>query len=154
EPLHEALHARLMVALAGSGRQADALELFVDLRARLSAELGIEPGPELRRAQLHVLRQQIPSAADGLFGTSNYLPRDIDDFVGRAAETDRLTEAIGGCAVVAISGMAGVGKSALAIHLGHRLADRYPDGQLYVDLYGNGPLTPEAALDSLLRQLG
>lgn len=63
EPMHEGLHTRLMLALAGSGRQAAALALFDDLHTRLATELGIEPGPEVRAAQLHVLRQEVPAAA-------------------------------------------------------------------------------------------
>jgi DNA-binding SARP family transcriptional activator len=60
EPLHEALQARMMLALAGAGQQAAALELFAALRERLANELGIEPGPEVRTAQLRVLRQDLP----------------------------------------------------------------------------------------------
>lgn len=65
EPLHEAAYARLMLALAVAGQQAAALKLYDDIRKRLSDDLGIEPGSELRQAQLRVLRQdiQFPSGA-------------------------------------------------------------------------------------------
>lgn len=63
EPLHEALHARLILALAGTGRQAAALDLFATLRGRLAGELGIAPGPLVRAAHLRVLRQDLPPAA-------------------------------------------------------------------------------------------
>lgn len=99
----------------------------------------------------------------------NFLPYDIPDFAGRAEELHRLlsfgtshAEKSGHsfpCATVAaIDGMAGIGKTALAIHAAHRLADRYPDGQLFVDLRahtaGQTPVTPGAALEVLLRQSG
>ncbi|MFC9432976.1 BTAD domain-containing putative transcriptional regulator [Nocardia sp. NPDC057030] len=161
EPLHEGLHARLMTALAGNGQQAAALELYDNLTERLSAELGIEPGPEIRTAQLRVLRQEIPAAGRGSLGGLNFLPRDMDDFVGRAAEIDDLAQALWkatGPGVHVLSGMAGIGKTTLAVHLGHRLADRFPDGRLFVDLHTHSgthaPLTVQAALDALLRQLG
>jgi DNA-binding SARP family transcriptional activator len=159
EPLHEGLHARLMTALAGNGQQAAALELFEDLSTRLSTELGIEPGPELRAAQLTVLRQEV--APRTAVAGHNFLPRDLPDFVGRDTELDRLAAALlttGGNAVHALSGMAGVGKTALAVRLGHRLAAWFPDGQLFVDLHTHNsrhaPLTAQAALHTLLRQLG
>ncbi|MFE6052075.1 BTAD domain-containing putative transcriptional regulator [Kitasatospora sp. NPDC056446] len=60
EPLHEGLHARLIRALADSGEQAAALDVFGRLRARLDEELGIAPGPEVREAHLRVLRRQPP----------------------------------------------------------------------------------------------
>ncbi len=65
EPLHEGLHARLMLALAADGQQAAALEVFDTIRGRLQEELGIEPGAEIRAAHLRVLRQQIPVEGAG-----------------------------------------------------------------------------------------
>ncbi|MFI6046966.1 BTAD domain-containing putative transcriptional regulator [Nocardia sp. NPDC051321] len=161
EPLHEGLHSRLMTALAGSGQQAAALELFDDLTERLSTELGIEPGPEIRAAQLTVLRQEISVPSRRSLGGPNFLPRDMDDFVGRTAEMHRVTQALRTANVPGVhvlSGMAGIGKTALAVHVGHTLADRFPDGLLFVDLHTHSgthtPLTAQAALDALLRQLG
>ena len=92
----------------------------------------------------------------------NFLPYDTPDFAGRAAELDRLAyPQPGGGGVVmisAIDGMAGIGKTALAVHAGHRLAGHFPDGQLFVDLHahtaGQVPIEVGAALGILLRQLG
>ncbi|HTI24465.1 MAG TPA: BTAD domain-containing putative transcriptional regulator [Kutzneria sp.] len=161
EPLHEGLHARLMTALAGNGQQAAALELFDDLSKQLSAELGIEPGPEIRAAQLTVLRQEVPTPTREVPAGRNFLPRDVHDFIGRAAEIDHLAETlltVRGPGVHALTGMAGIGKTTLSVHLGHRLAPWFPDGQLFVDLHTHSgkhaPLTAQAALDALLRQLG
>ena len=93
---------------------------------------------------------------------ANFLPYDTPDFAGRAVELDQLARpqpgAGGVVTISAIDGMAGIGKTALAIHAGHRLADRFPDGQLFIDLQahtpGQAPLDPGAALEILLRQLG
>ncbi|MFC9435644.1 BTAD domain-containing putative transcriptional regulator [Nocardia sp. NPDC057030] len=91
---------------------------------------------------------------------ANFLPYDIPDFTGRAAELDRLGELDqrGPGGIVAIDGMAGVGKTALAIHSAHRLAEHYPDGQLFIDLQAyaaeRAAVAPAAALEILLRQLG
>ncbi|WP_449065147.1 ATP-binding protein, partial [Planomonospora algeriensis] len=88
---------------------------------------------------------------------SNFLPYDIPDFAGRTAELDRLV-AERGRTIVTIDGMAGIGKTALAVRAAHRLADRFPDGQLFIDLRahtaGRDPLPASAALEVLLRQLG
>jgi tetratricopeptide (TPR) repeat protein len=88
------------------------------------------------------------------------LPHGVPDFVGRGAELDRLLAAVDGtpAPVLLIDGMAGVGKTTLALHAAHLLADRYPDGSLYLDLHGHSPsrgaLEPAAALGALLRDLG
>jgi DNA-binding SARP family transcriptional activator/tetratricopeptide (TPR) repeat protein len=89
----------------------------------------------------------------------NFLPYDTPDFSGRAAELDLLTGTGSetGAALWLIDGMAGVGKTALAVHAAHRLAGRYADAQLFVDLQANTgrePTPAGTALEILLRQLG
>jgi DNA-binding SARP family transcriptional activator/tetratricopeptide (TPR) repeat protein len=87
------------------------------------------------------------------------LPYDLPDFAGRGGELARLlVPGPGAMVITAIDGMAGVGKTALAVHAAHRLADRYPDGRLFCDLHahtaGAPAVTAEAALERLLRMLG
>ncbi|NAS20953.1 hypothetical protein GT755_04540 [Herbidospora sp. NEAU-GS84] len=170
QPLREHLHAQWMLALYRSGRQADALRAYRDLRRRLNVDLGIEPSPPLQRLHQQILGGHADLAAPA--GTPpvvpRELPRDIASFTGRTAEIAFLdeiatvpdaAEARGSSPVIgAVDGMAGVGKTTLAVHVAHRLADRYPDGQLFVDLRGftrgGAPVDPGDALDQLLRSLG
>ncbi|MFB8278509.1 AfsR/SARP family transcriptional regulator [Nocardia colli] len=90
----------------------------------------------------------------------NFLPYDIPDFAGREAELAQLSHPTDGpsTTIVVLDGMAGIGKTTLAIHTAHHLADRYPDGRLFVDLQGHTPgsepVDPVVALENLLRQLG
>ncbi|MGW4594876.1 BTAD domain-containing putative transcriptional regulator [Streptomyces sp. NPDC004457] len=262
-PLREAYHRQLMLALHRTGRQAEALAVHRDLRARLVEELGIEPGPGVREAHVEVLRgtggerrrgpeygdSPLPAGqsgqprrsgepADGdgdgrrdgegdrtgtgtpsgtvtgpgtgtASGTAGgsmggaaspapraapaspstppaasaapasareadgpsarqtprpaQLPAPPAHFTGRAdvrRELRRtLTEPSAQApAVAVVSGMAGVGKSALALHVAHELRERFTDGQLYVNLHGATPgmtpLTATQALSALLRDLG
>ncbi len=87
----------------------------------------------------------------------NDVPADLFDFTGREAESARVVELLRTVGSVAIDGMAGVGKTSLAVHLAHRLAPAYPDGGLYLDLHGftpgQEPLEPHAALGLLLSAL-
>ncbi|MEU7477925.1 BTAD domain-containing putative transcriptional regulator [Lentzea sp. NPDC042327] len=138
-PLAERLRGQLMTALARGGRRADAMRVFRETRRVLVDELGVEPGEQLQQ----LYRDVLEGARDT---RRNYLPRDAGDFTGRAAELDRLLGGDGG--VWWIEGPAGVGKTALAVHAAHRLAERYPDGQLFVDLH-----SPSGALDALLRAM-
>ncbi len=170
EPLHEGLHARLMLALAGDGEQAAALGLFAEVRARLRQELGVEPGPELQAAHLRVLRQEIrpphrgPAPLAPAVAVPAQLPVDLDGFAGRAdelAQLDALAPATAAhpaaVAITVLCGTAGVGKTALAVHWAHRTAHRFPDGQLFVNLHGHAPgpaLSSQQALGHLLRALG
>lgn len=158
DPLHEVVHARLMVALAGVGRQAEALEVFEALRQRLLRDLGTGPGPELREAHRRVLRQQVSGPAGGPLRARYGLPPGSPDIVGREQELDRVwPDAVpGGAAkILSVVGMPGVGKSQFALRLAHALvADgHYRDQQLYADL-GEAGADEAAVLASFLQRLG
>ncbi|WP_433449192.1 ATP-binding protein [Streptomyces sp. CA-142005] len=87
----------------------------------------------------------------------NDLPRDVPDFTGREERLAAVLAAVASHRAVSVDGMAGVGKTCLAVHAAHRLAADFPDGQLYVDLHGftegRPPLDPDAALRMLLGAL-
>ncbi|WP_213453872.1 AfsR/SARP family transcriptional regulator [Rhizomonospora bruguierae] len=168
-PLRERLRALLMIALYRAGRAGDALAAYRQARQALAGELGIEPGPALQHLHQRILRGDRALAAGLSPGTDpppppppRTLPRGATDFTGRAAAVTRLLDAIerapaGTPVVRVIDGMPGSGKTTLAVHLGHLLAGRYPDGQLFVDLHGHSerdPMDPGTALTTLLRQLG
>lgn len=165
QPLDERMAAQLMVALYHSGRQADALEHFDRTRRRLARELGSDPSPPLRRVHEAILRGRVAEAEPVARVVRNDLPGDLSDFTGREEELRHVLAAIPAnpgapTAVVidAIDGMAGVGKTTLAVHLAHLLTDRYPDAQLFVDLHGHASdraaMDPMTALETLLRALG
>ncbi|MEU5261516.1 BTAD domain-containing putative transcriptional regulator [Amycolatopsis sp. NPDC021455] len=173
-PGHERLWGQLMIALYRAGRQADALDTFARARTVLVERFGLDPSPRLVEVHRRVLandsRLDAPAApaavtvrAEPARPVRSDLPGDIADFAGRRAELDRLLgsglDAPGLALVIeALDGMAGVGKTTLAVHAAHRLAERYPDAQLFIDLHGHTPgqppIDPAAALDSLLRALG
>ncbi|GIJ44647.1 SARP family transcriptional regulator [Virgisporangium aliadipatigenens] len=166
EPLHEALAARLMTALAGAGEQSAALATYDTMRRRLADELGVEPGPDLRAAHLKVLRQEVPRAASGPVESRRpdpvavrpaQLPAPTALFVGRDGQLDELNAGLDDGVPSVITGPAGVGKTTLALHWLHGLAERFPDGQLYVNLRGfdrAGKLRPEQAVRGFLQALG
>ena len=180
-PLREAFHGQLMLALYRSGRQAEALEAYRDLRRATVGELGVEPGLSLQELHHRILRSDAglilsrplpeqpprPSVTPPTRSAPRQLPADTRLFTGRRDELDALVElaeaaakgADAGMVVIsAINGMGGIGKTALAVRAGHRAAERFPDGQLFLDLRGYdsrlAPLAAEDALDYLLRSLG
>jgi len=174
-PLRELLRGQLMLALYRSGRQADALDTYRAGRLLMVEELGIEPGPGLRRMHEQVLAADpaldlpAPAAVTARGGfqpaAARTLPRDIAAFTGRQAELACLmgtladTAADGGAiGIHAIGGMAGVGKTTFAVHAAHLLARNFLDGQLFVPLHahtaGQRPVDPGDALASLLLTTG
>ncbi|XVU22844.1 tetratricopeptide repeat protein [Actinoplanes sp. CA-054009] len=146
-PLNESLQARLLLMLAAAGRPGEAQRRYEETRARLAAELGVEPGPELAAAARKLIRPAVVAQ----------LPHTLPGFTGREGELTAALTLLDRERVGAISGMAGVGKTTFAVQLAHRVADRCPDGQLYLNLRGFGPgdaMDPAAALVRLLGSLG
>jgi DNA-binding SARP family transcriptional activator len=170
-PLRERLTGSLMLACYRSGRQADALGAYRTLRTALVEELGLEPGPAIRELHERILADD-PDLREGEVvprrsarHTPRQLPAAPRQFTGRADEVDALTalaehgeQPAGTVVICAIDGMGGIGKTALALHAAHLLADRYPDGQLFLDLHGYTkglePREPADALAVILQSLG
>ena len=100
----------------------------------------------------------------GIAAATHTLPRDIASFTGREPEIESILAAVAGAGpsgvvdICAINGMAGIGKTALAVHAAHQLAGRFPDGQVFLQLHGHTPghrpVDPADALGSLLRASG
>ncbi len=170
-PTHENLHALLMLALYRCGRQAEALAVYRRLREVLIADLGAEPTTQTRDLHHQILTGDpalaVPAPPSVPTGRVPMVPRElpaaVPDFIGRDTELSVLTrlaeEATRGTVVIsAIGGTAGVGKTALALHFAHRVADLFPDGQLYANLRGfapsGAPATPAEVIRGFLDVLG
>ncbi|MEV7438354.1 AfsR/SARP family transcriptional regulator [Streptomyces griseoviridis] len=175
-PVRERLRAQLMAALYRCGRQAEALRAYHEGREVLAEELGVDPGPDLTAAyqsllsrELDTLPQPAPSltsAVPTLSAPPVMIPPLPTDFTGREREFDVLcrrltpTEANGRAAFqprrLLISGMPGVGKTALAVRVAHAVADQFPDGLLYARLRADDGTVADCGkvLVTLLRALG
>ncbi|GLY97872.1 BTAD domain-containing putative transcriptional regulator [Actinoplanes sp. NBRC 103695] len=170
-PFRERFHAQLMIALYRAGRRADALAAYRRVRRLFATELGLEPRPELSGLHGAMLRgDEVIGGGPGPASRSSrpvpsQLPPDTAVFTGRDRELDRLSELLGervatGTPVViaTIGGIGGVGKTWLALHWAHRHLDRFPDGNLFVNLRGfdphSRPLSGAEAVRGFLSALG
>lgn len=176
-PFRERLRELLMLALYRAGRQGEALSAYQQAREMLVDELGIEPGHRLQRLHRQILAAdpaldgEEPDACEHREapegGPRGEAPRQLKaglpDFTGRATQVRRLRETLlppsgrrpGSVTVAAITGPGGIGKTTLALYVGHEVADLFPDGQLFLSLGGaTSPVPPAELLSRLLRDLG
>ena len=175
QPLRERAWYLLMLAHARAGQRDKALHAYRRARDVLVAELGVEPGKDLKELQSMILGGDLPPLAPEPRNKGIcQLPPDIADFVGRQGELAAAIEALGPdhqratttsparipptptVPLCVISGQGGVGKTALAVHIAHHVRHDFPDGQLYINLRGgeSQPTDPEEALGRFLRALG
>ncbi|HVX45533.1 MAG TPA: BTAD domain-containing putative transcriptional regulator, partial [Mycobacteriales bacterium] len=129
-PLRERLSSQLMTALYHTGRQADALTHYERTRTALSAELGVDPSPELQRIHLELLRGELPERRP----PPTNLRAQLTSFVGRDAEVQRLAEALSRSRLVSIVGPGGAGKTRLASEAAATMLTTAPDGVWFVGL--------------------
>ncbi|ADD43539.1 AfsR/SARP family transcriptional regulator [Stackebrandtia nassauensis] len=162
-PYRQDMAALLMRALHQCGRGTEALEVYATLRSRLAEELGIDPTRALRDLHLEILRadgegaRTSAPARQSVGEVPAQLPADIAGFTGRASQLaalDAMLDQADGASVLAtVAGAGGIGKTALAVHWARLRADRFPDGQLFVNLRGFDHSAPLSAHDVLTRFL-
>ncbi|HEY5835803.1 AfsR/SARP family transcriptional regulator [Streptomyces sp.] len=169
-PDNEIVIRNLMTALHRSGHQAEALGVYAGLRRRLVSHLGVDPDSETQELYTRILRAgpgpaakapQAPRVAPAAARIPHQLPRG-PRLVGREQELAMLDGFVASAAaepsIRVIEGPPGIGKTALAVHWGHRVAPRFPDGQVFVDLHGSEGdqdiQEPEALIRLVLRSLG
>jgi predicted ATPase/DNA-binding SARP family transcriptional activator len=153
-PVRERLWRLLVLALYRDERQADALAASRRARDTLATELGLEPGEELRRLEQAVLRQEVPAARPPL---RHNLPAPLTSFLGRGHDLAELDRLLGAARLITLTGPGGAGKTRLAVEVGTRAVERFPDGVWLADLAGiaDPDLVPAQVMEALgVRQEG
>ena len=152
-PLRESLWVRLMGVLDRTGRRADALAAYQELYRILREELGAQPGAEAQAVHRRLLADDAGPAASA---PPAMLPPSDGAFRGCAdalASLDALLEPAAGAARIAVvDGPRGIGKTTTVLHWAHRVADRFPDGSLYMNLRGFSPASAPLASDVVVRR--
>jgi predicted ATPase/DNA-binding SARP family transcriptional activator len=154
-PYRERLCAQLVLALYRCGRQADALRTLRVARRTLAGELGLEPGPDLRRLERAVLEQRadlLPDRRPGGARGGASLPAPLSSFVGRVRECTEVAALLAASRLVTLVGTGGAGKTRLAVEVSRRRAADGPAETWLVDLT---PLaTPELVGETVAAALG
>lgn len=171
-PLREALRYQLMLALYRCDRIPEALQVYRETRHTMIEELGIEPGARLQQLEHAILTSDtaldLPSSAETVRAKReqipHLLPADIADFTGRDEQVGEIARHLVGASekarfavpVLLVVGKGGVGKTSLAIHAAHAVADHFVDGQLFADLHGAGAhrVSPMQVLERFIRAFG
>jgi DNA-binding SARP family transcriptional activator len=173
-PLRERMRAQLMAALYRSDRQAEAFATYQEGCRLLADELGVDPGPKLKRTYQAILTGELKNGQQPGIETGSAVtfaspltstpPTATPDFTGRAAELAATGAAVSGLRsvgygqrrIITVLGMTGIGKTAFALHVADRFGAEFPDGVLFLDLQGGtpDPVPPHEAISKLLELLG
>ncbi|MFC4334847.1 BTAD domain-containing putative transcriptional regulator [Salininema proteolyticum] len=171
DPLSQSATKNMMIAHYQRGEIQKACDAYLQLKERLRVQLGLDPNTELLELYPKILRGELTTGARPATSSTeppSAIPRQLPtapaNFLGRRDIELKLEKLLsqrgsdGHPVVIAVNGVGGIGKSALAVHTAYQAAREFPDGQLYVNLHAatpdTEPLTPKHVLQRFLRAFG